>query len=60
MDNKTVIHAHGVFADREYQTVGGHVKELIVSATSEVHLTKLVGEIKRAYDATTGLNLMKK
>jgi uncharacterized protein len=58
LKKETVIHAHGVFSDRNYQTVGGHVKELIVSATCEVHLTVLKGKMEREYDKKTGLNLL--
>jgi predicted DNA-binding protein with PD1-like motif len=54
----TIIHAHGVFGDKHYQTVGGHIKELIVSATCEVHLSILKGKMRRSYDNTTGLNLL--
>lgn len=58
LDEKTVLHAHGVFGKQNYQTIGGHVKELIVSATCEIHLTILNDTIKRAYDKKTGLNLL--
>jgi uncharacterized protein len=59
MDSKPIIHAHGVFSDREFKTYGGHLKKLIVSATCEVTLTQLKGEILRGFDNETGLNLMK-
>lgn len=59
LKEKTAIHAHGVFADKDYATVGGHVKELIVSATCEIHLTTLKGKMERGYDEKTGLNLLK-
>lgn len=59
MGEKTLIHAHGVFSDRNFTTVAGHVKQLIVSATCELHLTILPGVIQREYDEATGLNLMK-
>jgi predicted DNA-binding protein with PD1-like motif len=59
MNEKPIIHAHGIFADRELQTYGGHIKKLIVSATCEVTLTILEGEIVRAHDEKTGLNLIK-
>lgn len=59
MDGKVVVHAHGTFGKDTYEIIGGHVKELIVSATCEVILTKLEGFIEREYDEVTGLNLMK-
>lgn len=58
LKKETVIHAHGVFGDKKYQTIGGHVKELIVSATCEIHLLVLKGKMKRGYDKKTGLNLL--
>ncbi|MBI4080779.1 MAG: DNA-binding protein [Candidatus Levybacteria bacterium] len=59
MDEKTLVHAHGVFSDRNFTTVAGHVKQLRVSATCEVHLTILPNKTVREYDKKTGLNLMK-
>lgn len=59
MNEKPIIHAHGVFANRQLQTFGGHIKKIIVSATCEVTLTILDGEITRRHDEETGLNLMK-
>lgn len=59
LKDETIIHAHGVFADLDYNPYGGHVKELIVSATCEIHLTVLQGEMERGFDEQTGLNLLK-
>lgn len=56
--NETIVHAHGCFADRNYQTHAGHVKKLIVSATCEILLNILEGKINRELDKKTGLNLM--
>lgn len=58
LDGKRIVHAHGTFGDRDLSVVGGHVKALVVSATMEVVLTALPGEIVRAPDEATGLNLM--
>lgn len=58
MDEKIIIHAHGVFGKKDLQTIGGHIKKLIVSATCEVSLTLLPGILLRAYDKETGLNLL--
>jgi uncharacterized protein len=59
MHKKPIIHAHGVFADRSLKTYGGHIKKIVVSATCEVTLTVLEGEIVREFDAKTGLNLIR-
>lgn len=60
MEGKPIIHAHGVFSDKNYTTFGGHIKQIIISATGEVTLKKLTGELNRAFDETTGLNLLRK
>lgn len=58
MNNKPIIHAHGVFANRELTSFGGHIKKLVVSATCEVFLIKLEGKLNRMFDEETGLNLL--
>lgn len=58
MDESIIIHAHGVFGRKDYTAVTGHVKQLIVSATCEIHLTVLPGMMKRAFNTDTGLNLL--
>ena len=58
LEGEPVVHAHGSFSNRHYTVRGGHVKKLIVSATCEVSLRAHEGEINRAYDEKTGLNLM--
>lgn len=59
LDGKPILHIHGTFASRDLSVKGGHIKSLVVSATVEVHVRPLSGEIQRAYDPATGLNLMK-
>lgn len=58
LDGQQMIHAHGTFSDENLQVIGGHIKRMVVSATAEVMLTILSGEITRGYDEETGLNLM--
>jgi len=58
MNSKPILHAHGVFSNRALKTFGGHIKKLVVSATCEVMLTKLQGELIRSFDEETGLNLL--
>lgn len=58
MENKIIIHAHGTVADSNFNTYGGHIKKLKVSATCEVILKSLSGRIERRYDSETGLNLL--
>lgn len=58
MEGKVMIHAHGIFGDSELQTHGGHCKAIKVSATCEVTISCLDGELNRAFDPDTGLNLL--
>lgn len=58
LGDETVIHSHGVFSDLDYNPYGGHVKELVVSATCELHLTTLKGTMERSFDKETGLNIL--
>ena len=58
LKNDSIIHMHGVFGDKKYLTIGGHVKKLVVSATCEIHLTVLHEKMNRSLDNATGLNLL--
>lgn len=55
---KLVVHVHGVFGDDEYQTVGGHVKDLVAGATIELFVHRAYQPLRRAYDDATGLELL--
>lgn len=53
-----IVHVHGTFSDKKYKVIGGHINSLVASATIEVRLDVFKGEINRARDKRTGLNLM--
>jgi len=57
VDGEPFMHIHGVFGDTAYKTVGGHVKEAIVGATCELHLTDTEETVERAQDDSIGLKL---
>lgn len=59
MDAKPIIHAHGTFSRRDMSITGGHVKKLIVSATCEITLSLFPLKLGRAFDESTGLNLIR-
>ncbi len=59
MSDEIIIHAHGVFSDKEMQTVAGHVNKMIISGAGEVLMMKLEGKIEREFSEELGLNLMK-
>jgi predicted DNA-binding protein with PD1-like motif len=58
-DDEPVIHTHGTFSDSAYNAIGGHIKELEVSGTCELHLHTIFGDhLSRVHDNQTGLNLL--
>ena len=57
-DGVPVIHMHGTFSRPDLSVIGGHIKQLIVSATCEVVLRVLPGTLRRQHDEHTGLNLL--
>jgi predicted DNA-binding protein with PD1-like motif len=57
-DGEPFIHAHGVFSDAELRTYAGHIKELTVGGTCEVHLRTFEASWQRRFDEETGLSLM--
>ena len=58
LDEKLMLHMHGVFGRNDLSTLGGHIFTLRVSGACEIHLTALPALLTRAYDETTGLNLL--
>lgn len=57
-NDKLVFHFHGIFGDPKFQTIGGHVKDLIVGATLEIFLHRTYKPLNRKPDAQTGLHLL--
>jgi len=58
-DDDLIIHLHGVFSDREFKTMAGHVKSAIISAAGEVSLIQLNGMLNRSMNDEIGLPLLK-
>lgn len=57
-DSRPIIHMHAAVSDAQSRTYSGHVGEGVVQPTLEVFLTTLEGEIRRARDPATGLELL--
>lgn len=55
---KVIFHLHGIFADDEYQTVGGHIKDLVAGATLELFAHHVYQPTQRVFDQETGLQLL--
>lgn len=54
-----MVHAHGTFADKKFNTIGGHIERAVISVTGEIILIPLAGKLERVYDQRTGLNLLR-
>jgi uncharacterized protein len=55
---KMTLHLHGVFADSEYRTVGGHVKDFVAGGTVELFVHRSYQPMHRFHDDKTGLQLL--
>ncbi len=59
-DHEAYIHAHIVIGNNlENKIVGGHLNSATVSATSEIFIHSIEGQIDRKFDDEIGLNLIK-
>jgi hypothetical protein len=52
------LHLHGSLADAQGNVYGGHVNEIRISATAEVFIRLLPGEVNRRLDEESGIFLM--
>lgn len=59
MDEKTYLHLHVTFGDKEFGSHSGHLNSALISATFEGVITVLNGEVDRYHDEEIGLNLLK-
>lgn len=57
-DGAPFIHAHAVLSDASLHTYSGHVKELTVGGTCEVHLQTYEDAWERKHNDETGLSLI--
>ena len=56
-DGEPYLHLHGSLCDRELKAWGGHINALRVSATCEMIIRVIPGEVGRRLDENIGLNL---
>lgn len=59
MNGEVYLHIHGTFANVEGKCVGGHLNKAVISATSEIIIDKINGEVGRQFSEEIGLNLIK-
>ena len=58
MNGEVYLHIHGTFANVEGKCIGGHLNKAIISATSEIIINKINGEVGRKFSEEIGLNLI--
>ena len=56
-DGAPYIHLHVTVCDQELNAHGGHANELVVSATCEMFIRVIGGEVGRRLDENIGLNM---
>lgn len=57
MNDEVYLHLHVNLSDSNYHTFGGHLNSAVVSATCEVAIHVLDGEVGREFSEEIGLNL---
>jgi hypothetical protein len=58
VDGEPYWHLHGVFGDKNFASLSGHVKELSVGATCEIFIHPFKKQITRTQNNEVGLNLL--
>lgn len=58
-DDEPYLHLHATLGDREGQAFAGHLNRAVISATAELIIRTIPGEVDRFKDDDTGLNLLK-
>ncbi|NDV28138.1 PPC domain-containing DNA-binding protein [Desulfovibrio sp. JC010] len=59
MNGEVYLHLHVTLADVEHNAFGGHLNSAVVSATAEIWMDVVVGEVDRELSKKIGLNLLK-
>lgn len=58
MKEECYLHCHAAVAGKDGKTYGGHLNEAWVSATAEIVIQRLAGQVDRVYSEEIGLNLI--
>jgi predicted DNA-binding protein with PD1-like motif len=59
MNGEVYLHLHINIADSKYNVYGGHLNYAYVSATCEIVIEAVEGEVEREFSEGIGLNLYK-
>jgi predicted DNA-binding protein with PD1-like motif len=58
-NDEIYLHAHINLSDNTLKVIGGHLISAVISITAEIIITKVKTTLKREFDKTTGINLIK-
>lgn len=59
MDGEHYLHCHILISDINQKTFGGHLNSAYISATGEIMIKIINGEVDREVSPDTGLNILK-
>lgn len=59
MNEQVYLHLHATLADADHKAFGGHLNAATVSATAEIWIDIVEGEVDRLFSEKIGLNLLK-
>lgn len=59
MNGETYLHLHINLADKEHKVYGGHLNSAVISATGEIIVEAIEGNVDREFSENIGLNLYK-
>lgn len=58
-NNEIYLHLHICLSDNHYRVYGGHLNMAVVSATAEIVIDIMQGQVDRKFSEEIGLNLLK-
>ncbi|MEG6617111.1 PPC domain-containing DNA-binding protein [Peptococcaceae bacterium 1198_IL3148] len=59
MNGEVYLHCHATLGNKEFNIIGGHLNSAVISATGEIIIDIIDGEVDREFSEEIGLNLIK-
>lgn len=56
MNGEVYLHLHATLGDSEHRAFGGHLTSAVISATSEIIVDAIDGEVEREFNEKVGIN----